>query len=119
MTFSLRMKKRVIVVISLLFILLCATTVMAAEGSISDRIIDVFQKVILTFAKIFTFEKWFGNEEIVFIGFLRFCVWAVTFAVFYYALHTANMGRAGGAIAPLSESATFNWHEYNDLKPHS
>src|SRR3989344_5727564 len=94
------MKKRWLATISLFFILVFAGSV-AAEG-LFDNVGGIVQKAVQVVAKIFTVSNWFGNSSdagVLYIGFLRFCVWAITFAVFYYALEKAEMKRVGGIIS--------------------
>ena len=94
------MKKRWLAAISLFFILVFAGSV-AAEG-LFDNVGGIVQKAVQVVAKIFTVSNWFGNSSdagVLYIGFLRFCVWAITFAVFYYALEKAEMKRVGGIIS--------------------
>ena len=94
------MNKRWLVLIYLVLVLMLLNGSFAEEEeSVSSRFVEVIQNVIKMLAQVFTFENWFDNEETVIIGFLRFCVWAIAFAVFYFALRTANMGRSAAVIS--------------------
>src|SRR3989338_9556000 len=94
------MKKRWMSLISLFFILLFAGSVLAEEMFESSG--NIIQRVIKVIAGIFTVDNWFASSlyaGTLYLGFLRFCVWAITFAVFYYALEKAEMKRVGGIIS--------------------
>ncbi|HLD33875.1 MAG TPA: hypothetical protein VJB66_04060 [Candidatus Nanoarchaeia archaeon] len=94
------MKKSGLVIISLFFILLFAGSVLAESMFESSG--NIIQRVIKVIAGIFTVDNWFASSldaGTLYLGFLRFCVWAITFAVFYYALSKAEMKRVGSVIS--------------------
>ena len=91
------MKKRWLVLFSILFVLLFSTTVYAAEPTALESVSGILKEVLAVIADIFMF-RWLGNENLM-VGFFRFCIWVVTFAVFYFALNAAGLGRIGGIIS--------------------